>query len=786
MIAPNQPGSPSHVEGATSREPTLDLVALWRPIRKHWLTALSTAALVTVGAGFWTMRQKRIFEATASVQFDPNPPRPLGGKVESVVELGSGAVWDTREYYETQYQILQSRRVSLRVVRELGLHRDAAFVRNLPPDAPTPASFEPVSEEDAADMLRRRIWVEPVKQSRIATVRLQDADPERAARVLKLLVETYRDQNVETAVESSADAAEWLRSEHDKIKSELEASELALHQYKEDKNILDVAFDAKSNMLREEIEQLNEALTSIRTRREEVSARRAQLSKVRSDDPSVLPATELLSSALLQSMRSQYVQALRDHDSLLKSGFGKNHPDVQAADARLATTREALLAEVKNIQGALESDLSAIQRQESGVAGLFERAKSSALELNRLEIEYNRLKRSKEYTEKLYALLLERSKESDLTRRLRVNNVSIVDEPVVPRSPIKPNVPLNVAGGLAVGLLLGAGSAFGRSLLDRTVKTPDDVEHVLGATFLGLIPEIEESSTKGPRRRRIDPTKPELIVHNSPMSGIAEASRSIRTNLLFMAPDKPYRTLLVTSSGPSEGKTTVATCIATAMAQAGKRVLLIDCDLRRPRMHKVFRPRGSDVGPGLTGALLEDAQDPVLSTEVPNLSFIPAGAIPPNPSELLQSERFKAFLAKMLTRFDQIILDSPPVVAVTDAVILSTVVDGTVMVVRAYKTGKDLAKHGIRLLRDVGANVAGIVLNSVNMQRDEYQYSYHYYRRDAYYSLPQGEGGESGGAPSSAAGGTEGGGANARERRRGGRGGSGRAPSKDDADPPTA
>jgi capsular exopolysaccharide synthesis family protein len=270
------------------------------------------------------------------------------------------------------------------------------------------------------------------------------------------------------------------------------------------------------------------------------------------------------------------------------------------------------------------------------------------------------------------------------------------------------------------------------------------------------------------------------------MSGIAEASRSIRTNLLFMAPDKPYRTLLVTSSGPSEGKTTVATCIATAMAQSGKRVLLIDCDLRRPRMHKVFRPRGSDVGPGLTGALLEDAQDPVLSTEVPNLSFIPAGAIPPNPSELLQSERFKAFLAKMLARFDQIILDSPPVVAVTDAVILSTVVDGTVMVVRAYKTGKDLAKHGIRLLRDVGANVAGIVLNSVNMQRDEYQYSYHYYRRDAYYSLPQADAGDSGGAPASASSGSEGGGAGARERRRGGRGGSGRAPSNDDAEPPTA
>jgi succinoglycan biosynthesis transport protein ExoP len=673
-----------------------------------------------------------------------------------VVELGSGAVWDTREYYETQYQILQSRRVSLRVVRDLGLNRDPSFVRNLPPDAPTPPEFEPISEEDAADMLRGRIRVEPVKLSRIAMVRLQDADPERAARMLKAIVETYRDLNVETAVESGDDAAEWLRSEHDKLKGELEASELALHQYKEDKNILDVAFDAKSNMLREEIEQLNQALTSIRTRREELSARRAQLAKVRPDDPSVLPATELLSSGLLQSLRTQYVQALRDHQSLLRGGLGKNHPEVQAADARVSTTRDALLAEVRNIQGALDSDLGAIQRQESGVASLFERAKTSALELNRLEIEFNRLRRSKEHTEKIYALLLERSKESDLTRRLRVNNVSVVDDPVVPRAPVKPNVPLNIAGGVALGLVLGASTAIGRGKLDRTIKTPDDVEYALRATFLGLLPQIEASTAKGPRRTKIDLSQPELIVHHSPMSGIAEAARSIRTNLMFMAPDKPYKTLLITSAGPSEGKTTVAACVATAMAQAGKRVLILDCDLRRPRVHRIFRPRGADVGPGLTGALLDDAQDPVQSTPVPNLFYIPAGAIPPNPSELLHSERFRAFLTKMQGQFDQIILDSPPVVAVTDAVVLSTIVDGTVVVVRAYKTLKDLAKHGLRQLADVGATVAGVVLNSVDMQRDEYQYAYHYYRRDAYYSLPQNEAQSTSGEASTSAPSTQG------------------------------
>jgi polysaccharide biosynthesis transport protein len=226
---------------------------------------------------------------------------------------------------------------------------------------------------------------------------------------------------------------------------------------------------------------------------------------------------------------------------------------------------------------------------------------------------------------------------------------------------------------------------------------------------------------------------PELIVHEHPMSGIAEAARTIRTNLLFMAPDHPYRTLLVTSAGPAEGKTTVASCIAIAMAQAGQKVVLVDCDLRRPRIHRVFR-KGSDVG--LTTALLdEDVDAVILPTEVPNLSIIAAGPIPPNPAELLHSERFRSVLKKISERFDRVIIDSPPVVPVTDAAILSTLVDGTVLVIRAFKTSQELARHALRALVDIGAKKAGAVLNAVNLSRHEYKYSYyHYYRRDGFYS----------------------------------------------------
>jgi capsular exopolysaccharide synthesis family protein len=299
-----------------------------------------------------------------------------------------------------------------------------------------------------------------------------------------------------------------------------------------------------------------------------------------------------------------------------------------------------------------------------------------------------------------------------------------------------------------MGTILGVALALLRGLLDRTVKTPDDVEKIVGATCLGLVPAVEGKTLSRQKRRDRSPHPPELLVNDEPLSSVAEAARTVRTSLLFMSPDKPFRTLLVTSAGPSEGKTTIACYIATAMAQAGKRVLLIDCDLRRPRVHRIFGGAGRELGPGLTTTLLEEgAGDPVVPTVVPNLSIVPAGPIPPNPSELLHSEKFKQFLAKMQLRFDEVIIDSPPVVAVTDATILSTLVDGTVLVVRAHKTRKDFARHGYRLLTDVGANVAGVLLNAVDFGSDEYKYSYQYYRRADYYGTPGDRRASTGGAP---------------------------------------
>jgi polysaccharide biosynthesis transport protein len=399
-----------------------------------------------------------------------------------------------------------------------------------------------------------------------------------------------------------------------------------------------------------------------------------------------------------------------------------------------------LLAEVKNVQGGVEHDYNAATTAVNGLSALLDRAKQRALELNLLEIEYNRLRRKKENGEKLYGMVTERSKENDLTRLLRFNNLRVVDRPELPRAPVTPNMPMNIGAGLLLGLVLGLLGVVLKEQLDRSIKTPEDAERVMACAFLGLVPLVHEGDSPAPysRRRRSrrepdDPhNRPELVVHYHPTSGIAEAARAVRTNILFMSPDRPYRTLLVTSAAPFEGKTTVACCIAVAMAQAGRRVVLLDCDMRRPRIHRVFGGRNDR---GITTALLDlsTIEESLLRTEVPNLSVMPTGPLPPNPAELLHSEAFERLLTTMQESFDTVVIDSPPVAPVTDAAILSTRVDGTVLVARSRRTRKDVARRAVRAITDVGGRIVGTVLNAVDFNRRGDGYSqYYYYRQTGY------------------------------------------------------
>lgn len=717
----------------------ITFLALWLAVRRSWLLILAILAASVLIAGFGTLRQRKIYRSSSTVEIDPSPPRPLGSQVQTVMDA-TGSYWNNKEYYETQLRVITSSTVLLEVVRRLRLNGDGAFIANLPASAPPSESKTTV--ENASAVLASRLSVEPIRNSRLVMVHVEDANPGRAQRVLSTLVDTYLDQNIDRALASANSSGEWLANQLTSLKSELEKSELELYNYKKTHNILSLSLDEQSNMLRGEMSELNNRTTQVRERIEQIAARHKMLLQINPDDPSELPATELLGSGALQHLRQRYVELRSRHASLLASGKGDNHPDTLSTAAQRELVRNEMLQEIRNVQLSLARDLASTRQEAAGLTGLFKAAEQRALDVNLLELDYRKREREKVNTERLYTLVLERSKESDLTRMMRFNNLRVIEPASAPRRPVRPSLPTNLAIGALAGILLGIAFAVGRDRFDRSIKSAEGVE-LLGIPFLGTLPEVGAQDRSGygypserTRRRRRTPDAdgaevPELIAHRLPAGGVAEASRAIRTSIRFSSPDHPYRCLLVTSAGPAEGKTTVACCIAISMAQAGQRTLILDCDLRRPRLHKVF---GASCDRGTTDAIIDPSQleSSVLETSVANLYLLPAGRHAPNPADLINSERFSEFLRAVRSQFDTVIIDSAPILPVTDSAILSTRVDGTLLVIRSGKTTKERIAKAVRTLKDVGGTIAGGILNGMAQGTPGGDYYYQYYgRREA-------------------------------------------------------
>ena len=716
---------------------------LLRAIRKHWALVVGIVVLAGAASLAYSKSLPKIYEAGTLLEFDPDVIKPLGNKADPLI--GWSAVWDTREYYETQYAIMKSDRVLTNVVRDLSLQSDADFLGYKPA---TPAPLD-----STIDALRGRVLIEPVKGSRLVLIKVQDRSPAQARRLSEAVSRAYIQQNLDKMVSATGETVVWLSGQLDHFKQELEQNENSLHEFKKQNQLPSTNLDDLSKLIRLEMQEYDSALTRTRMRRGELAARYAELGKITTENPELVPASELLNNSFLGGLRAQYQLAVRERAELIAEGKGENHPAIKKADEKITLAKSHLVAEIKNIQGAVARDLNVIERQEGSESALFEASRKKAVELHLKEHEFHRLDRMRAQKEKLYAVLLEQLKEADLRRMMNTNNIRMIDVATEPKEPIAPRVSMNVLVSLIVALVLGIGLAVLREQLDNTLKTPEDIEQKLHVTFLGLLPEVVEDDPlragaprKGAKARRIKTElAPELLVHERPTSGIAEAARSLRTNLMFMNPDEPYRRLLVTSAAPSEGKTTVAVSIAISLAQGGQKVCIVDCDLRRPRLHRIF-DRAGDIG--LMNAILGEVtvDDIAKPTVVPNLYSVPCGPIPPNSADVVASEKFKHLLDELSLRFDRVVLDSPPVIAVTDSAIVSTIVDGVVFVVRAFKSSASVCASGLRTLLDVDAPIAGAVLNAVNLNRHEYSYyQYYYYRREGYAPLTPTAG--SGGAP---------------------------------------
>jgi capsular exopolysaccharide synthesis family protein len=713
-------------------ERRIDFRVVWLAARKRPELLLAIWLSVVGLSVFYTLGTPKTYRAESMLRLDPAPPRPLGQRIELVDT--SANIWARREFYLTEVRVIRSMRVATAVVRLLGLNADPVFMR-VPMSQR--ASFKPVPVEDAARVLIDRIVVDPVKESSIFIVQYEDTDKKACERILNTLVRTYLSQNLEASSALSASASDWLNGQLANLKSDLEKSEIALNQFREKNDILTVALEDRNNITTNELEQISKDLLILSSRKFELEARAAELRRVDLTNPESAGVLELLQSLVLNSLRQTHAEDAQKLEELLANA-GEENPKVLALRAGMKKLESSIRKETENIKSAAEGDVRRVDTQIRDLKAKDAEIRKQAHELQALAIPYNQLNRTKTYNEKIYSLVLERARETDLTRMVNINNIRVIDEAIEPSRPFKPNAPLTIGGGVALGLLIGLSVTLLRDVLDRTLKTPGDVEEYLGMSCLGLIPAIARENNAKQKRGRssrsiISPTdNPDLIVATRPESSVAEALRAVRTNLMFMSPDRPYCAIGVTSALPSEGKTTVACALAIVLAQSGLRVLLVDTDLRRPRLHRSFR-MPNDVGVSLacTGQVALD--ECVRETDIPCLSVLTSGPIPPNPAEMLHSDRFAEIVTQLRGKFDRIIFDSPPVLPVTDAAVLARLLDGVVLVARGFKTDRNAVGIALRQLLDVNTHIVGVIINAVDLARRDYKGYYYYYRREGYY-----------------------------------------------------
>jgi capsular exopolysaccharide synthesis family protein len=693
---------------------------------KHKWLVLIFAGLVIASTAVYTRSQVKIYRASSQIVIDLAAPQYMSRGSTEVVQLGTGNSWSTLEYFETQYRIIRSRKVAARVVETLGLAHDLDFLGISQIEDPDLRKRK-LERADPVAKLVGRISVEPVKNSHVVMVRIEDHDPVRAARLADAVVEAYAEQNVNRKVSAAREAMQWLRAQREALGLKQVAAEKALVEFKSANGILSASLADRQNLLGSDLQDARRQLRTLRRENAALKSQNEQIDRL-STDEAMRSVPDVMGNGLIQQLKQQRVELQNERDELLKRYLDK-HPDVRLADGKIRRVDRVLAAEVAGIAQSIKRAYGAAQKVESELAAEVRSLESKAREMNAQELEYRRLEQAAASNKQLYSELQIRWKEAEMQADSRANNVRIMDRALVPSMPVRPRLMVNLAVALVLALVGGLGLAFLVEQLDRSVKNQDQIESDFGLTFLGVIPSIKSSKGKG-----MPAGNPDRYIIDNPNSTAAECVRTIRTNLLFMSPDRQMRSMLVTSAGPREGKTYTSVNIGATMAMSGSRVLLVDSDLRRPRVHKVFDMTNDR---GWTNLLVDpeaEVEKVAQHSGIPGLDILCSGPLPPNPAELLGSKGFKRGLDKLLEVYDQVIFDSPPVVAVTDAQIIGRQLDGTVLVVRAGQTTHDMLAKAVRLLTDVKVNMFGALLNNLDVSRRGYgQYYYRYYRQDGAY-----------------------------------------------------
>ena len=702
-------------------------------IKRKWLVIGCVVGIFAIVA-IASLRQTPVYEAVGQIVVNKADSNLITFKDSMPVV----------DYYDqsdldTEVRILQSDLLALQVIRQLNLDKRQEFGGR--PEQKQPNLVADPLQNDSSrtsallGSFRGSLRVALIPNTRIIEIHYNSTDPQLAASTVNTLAATYVEQNFKTKFESTMQASDWLSKQLVDLQMKVETSQEKLVRYQKEHEILGI--DEKQNITTEKLDELNKEMSAAESDRMQKEAIYRQ---TQSADPEVVAAAIIAESGgpgstLLDKLREQQA-TLRIQVAELSTQFGPSYPKLAQLNSQLKEIDRQLQSEINKSVNHLRGEFQAALQRETMLRASFEKQKQEANKLNESAIEYSLLKRDVESNRTLYEGLLEKLKEAGVTAGLRSNNFRIINAARVPTSPSEPNIPRNLAFALVLGVISGVGLAFLLENMDNTVRTPEQAQAISALPSLGMIPLGSRANTRGAAGTRLALTSKEaveMVTQVRPQSQMAESYRALRTSLLLSNLGAPPKVVLVTSARPQEGKTTTSINTAIVLAQKGVRVLLVDADLRRPSIHKAL---GMGPRSGLSNVLTGSAtlqQCITTSTVLPNLSILPAGSLPPNPAELLASANMRNLLAELREQYDHIVIDTPPTLSVTDAVVLSPRADATILVIRSGQTTKQALRRSRDILTQVNAHVAGVLLNAVDLTSPDYYYYYEYQGKYTHY-----------------------------------------------------
>ncbi len=693
-------------------------------LRKHQWLILSFLLTVVTIVSVATFRMRPVYVAKSTIEIDRENSNILPFQGTDSYDY----MMDLENYIETQSRILTSETLALQTVRS-GLAANPDF-----------SGGGPISEAIATGSLANQkkppeiaaflgsLTVRRIPNSRLMEVSFESTDPQLAARILNSHLNNYILQNFQSKYDATTQASKWLAGELDELRVKVERSENARIEYERQNQIWTV--DDKSNITTQRLSDLNKELTDAQT---ESLKREALYEFAESGDLDGVP--ELRDNAVLQDMQKKRSDLSVQYTESVNQ-YGPNFPKVQRLQAQIKEVDDQMIRERKGIIVQLKNDYREAKQREELLSKALDQQKADTNLMSEKLVQYNILKRDAEANKALYDGLLTKLKEAGITRGLQSSNIRIVDPAMVPSTPARPAKARNVALAFLVGLVGGVGLALLREYLDNTVKTPDDVETLARLPSLAVVPAFGDSGGANKRSKFLKGASAnghekriELVAQHLPKSQMSEAFRALRTALLLSRADKPPQVILVTSALPREGKTTAAANLAVTLAQLGDKTVLVDADLRKPGVGRLLN-LGSGKYAGLSSYLAGVSTLDLVTVPhpaIPNLAAIPTGPLPPNPADLLSSHKMSDAIAELRKKYKFIVIDSPPIMAATDAVILSVQADGVLLVVRSGETPKEAFTRTRDLLTSVNSRLLGVVLNAVDTSAPDYYYSYRYY-----------------------------------------------------------